>query len=113
MDAGLAETRKETKDDMKVTCKRLGAMGSKMDAGQAEVKADIKAIGDDVALKFQAVWDEVTGVRGCVDGVWEEMKTGHVKMTDKINKIQTEIKGLEEGQEQLKVEIEGNREVKK
>ena len=41
------------------------------------------------------------------------MKAGQVKMTDKINKIQTEIKGLEEGQEQLKVEIEGNREVKK
>jgi len=29
-------------------------------------------------------------------------------MTDKINKIQTEIKGLKKGQEQLRIEIGGN-----
>ena len=74
----------------------MHTMGKNMDEGLVEVKA----MGVDVALKFQAVWDEVNGVRGCVDGVWEEMKVGQVKMTDKI---QTEIKGLKEGQEQLRI----------
>ena len=37
-----------------------------------------------------------------------EGKVGQVKMTDKI---QTEIKGLNEGQEQLRIEIGGNMEV--
>ena len=34
-------------------------------------------------------------------------------MTDKVNKIQMEIKGLKEGQEQLKIEIRGNTDVTK
>ena len=103
MELGL-ETMGKKMDSGQVEAKAMGdglrcdmeAMGRKMDAGQAK----FKAMGDDVALKFQAVWDEVNGVRGCVDGVWEEMKVGQVKMTDKI---QTEIKGLKEGQEQLRI----------
>ena len=47
----------------------MEAMGSKMDAGQAEAKADMQTMGDDVALKFQAVQDGVNDVRGFVDVV--------------------------------------------
>ena len=63
----------------------MEAISSKMDAG---IRNDMKTMGDDVALELQAVQDEVNGVRRCVDGVWEEMKVGQVKMIDKINKIQ-------------------------
>ena len=56
----------------------MEAMGNKMDAGQV----DIKAVGNDVALKLQAVQDEVNEFRRYVDGVREEVKAGQVKMTD-------------------------------
>ena len=79
-----------------VESKAMGdGSGHGMPKGQVESKAmgedlrhDMKTMGDDVALELQAVQDEVNGVRRCVDGVWEEMKVGQVKMIDKINKIQ-------------------------
>ena len=60
----MRDRQAEAKVDTKTIGDRLDAMGKKMDEGLAEVKADMRAMSDDMALKFQAVWDEVNRVRG-------------------------------------------------
>ena len=93
---------KQMMENMELGQEALGDRLSK------EIKADMKAMGNEMAMWIKTIQREVNEVRECVEGVQGEMMAGQAKIKNKMKEIKMEVEGLAAGQKQLKIKIKSN-----